>query len=145
MACKGNARPEDHWDHGNERAAERGTEQKKSRCREGSEGDVKRELDPASEDSGQEKKCRYDEDAPHEERLRVVEKEPPERGGQTGKSDPEKYRPLGGFRGVDIRPSLATHLTEHEHCDRDNDSDDDEKHRLDRGARRLAHSRNANQ
>ncbi len=80
MPCKSNARPEDHWDHGYERVADRGTEQAKGRCCKGSEGDVKRELDPASEESGQEKRRRYDEEAPHEERLRVVEKEPPECG-----------------------------------------------------------------
>jgi hypothetical protein len=50
-------------------------QQAKSRCRNGSEGDV-RELDPASQESGQEKKRRHGEQAPHEERLRVVEEEP---------------------------------------------------------------------
>ena len=82
VACKGDARPEDHWDHGDERVADRGTEQARGRCCKGSEGDVQRELDPASEESGEEKKRRRDEHAPHEERLRVVEKEPPQRGNR---------------------------------------------------------------
>ena len=33
---------------------------------------MQREFDPASEESGEEKKRRHDEHAPHEERLRVV-------------------------------------------------------------------------
>jgi hypothetical protein len=36
---------------------------------------VQRELDPASEESGEQKKRRRDEHAPHEERLRIVEKQ----------------------------------------------------------------------
>jgi hypothetical protein len=82
---------------------------------------------------------------PHEEPLRVVEKEPPERGNETSKSDHEQYRPLGGFRGVNIRPSPATHLTEHEQCDWDNERSDDEEYRLDGVARRLAHRRHGYQ
>ena len=60
--------------------------------------------------------------------LRVVEEEPRERANQASKSDHEQCRPFGRFRGVNIRPSPATHLKEHEHCDRDNDSNDDKEH-----------------
>ena len=55
VACKGDARPEDHRNDGDERVADRGTEQGKRRCRKGGEGDVQRDLDPAREESGDEK------------------------------------------------------------------------------------------
>src|SRR5512141_2163018 len=138
VAYERKARPEDDRDHGNESVADRGTEQRKGRRREGSEGDVQRELDPTSEETGEEKKGRHDEHAAHEKRLRVPEKEPPERGNQTGESDHEQHRPFGGFRGVDVRPSPAANLTVHEDRNWNDDSDGDEEHRLDGVAGRLA-------
>ena len=139
VACKGDARPEDQWDHGDERVADRGTEQKSVVAVRAAKATCSESLTQRVRRAARRRNAASDEHAPHEERLRVVEKEPPERGNQTSKSDHEQDRPFGGFRGVNIRPSPATHLTEHEHCDWDNDSNDDEEHRLDGVAGRLAH------